>query len=64
MFDRTRASAIIWQIYVAFEIYCGELKRAKGLLFRAVAECPLVKELYLVAFRALRSVFTANELEA
>ncbi|KAF8530991.1 NRDE-2, necessary for RNA interference-domain-containing protein [Gautieria morchelliformis] len=61
--SRTRASPTLWRTYVEFEIYCGELKRAKALLFRAVSECPLVKELYLLAFGSLRSVFTARELE-
>ncbi|KAF8575509.1 hypothetical protein K439DRAFT_1398173 [Ramaria rubella] len=60
--ERTRASAILWRIYVEFEIYCKEFRRAKALLFRAVAECPLVKELYLVAFGPLRAVFTPREL--
>ncbi|TFK36838.1 NRDE-2, necessary for RNA interference-domain-containing protein [Crucibulum laeve] len=60
--ERTRASAVIWRIYIEFEIRAGELQRAKKLLFRAIGECPLVKELYLIAFGALRSVFSAHEL--
>ena len=40
---RTRGSAVLWRVYLEFEIRCGELKRAKTLLFRAVGACPLVK---------------------
>lgn len=34
---------MLWRIYLEFEIRCGELKRAKVLLYRAVGACPLVK---------------------
>lgn len=40
----------------------GNLKQAKNLLFLAIKECPLVKELYLLAFGPLRSVFESREL--
>ncbi|KAJ6621607.1 NRDE-2, necessary for RNA interference-domain-containing protein [Mycena sp. CBHHK59/15] len=60
--ERTRGSPIIWRIFIEFEIRAGELQRAKRMLFRAIDECPLVKELYLVAFGPLRAVFSAHEL--
>ncbi|KAG6862421.1 hypothetical protein C0995_011861 [Termitomyces sp. Mi166 len=60
--DRTRASHILWGIYIEFEIRTGELQHAKKLLFRAIRECPLVKDLYLLAFGPLRSVFSGKEL--
>ncbi|KZT05893.1 uncharacterized protein LAESUDRAFT_654560 [Laetiporus sulphureus 93-53] len=60
--ERTRGSAILWRLYVEFEIKAGQLQRAKKLLFRAVGECPLNKELYLLAFGSLRSVFKSGEL--
>ncbi|KAJ7783652.1 NRDE-2, necessary for RNA interference-domain-containing protein [Mycena maculata] len=60
--ERTRRSVIIWRIFIEFEIRVGQLNRAKKLLFRAIGECPLVKELYLVAFGPLRAVFSAQEL--
>lgn len=62
--QRTRASPTLWRIYVEFEIKCKELEKAKRVLFMAISECPLVKELYLLAFTALRSVFKPSELEA
>ena len=40
----------------------GNLTQAKNLFFLAVKECPLVKELYLLAFGPLRSVFGSREL--
>ncbi|KAF7339574.1 Protein NRDE2 [Mycena sanguinolenta] len=60
--ERTRRSAILWRISIEFEIRAGQLHRAKKLLFRAIGDCPLVKELYLVAFGPLRGVFSAQEL--
>ncbi|KAI0721328.1 NRDE-2, necessary for RNA interference-domain-containing protein [Cerioporus squamosus] len=60
--DRTRGSAILWKLYVAFEIRAGQLERAKKLVYRAITECSLVKELYLLAFGPLRTVFEAREL--
>ncbi|TFK87990.1 DUF1740-domain-containing protein [Polyporus arcularius HHB13444] len=60
--DRTRGSAILWKLYVAFEIRAGQLGRAKKVLYRAVGQCPLVKELYLLAFGPLRTVFEEREL--
>ncbi|KAJ6509410.1 NRDE-2, necessary for RNA interference-domain-containing protein [Mycena vitilis] len=60
--ERTRQSAILWRIFIEFEIRAGQLNRAKKMLFRAIGDCPLVKELYLVAFGPLRSVFGAQEL--
>ncbi|KAJ7293452.1 NRDE-2, necessary for RNA interference-domain-containing protein [Mycena rebaudengoi] len=60
--ERTRGSPIIWRIFVEFEIRSGQLQRAKKMLFRAIGECPLVKELYLIAFGPLRAVFSTREL--
>jgi hypothetical protein len=42
-YRRTRDSAIIWRLYIEFEIRIGELQQAKKMLFRAIGECPLVK---------------------
>ncbi|KAF9244578.1 NRDE-2, necessary for RNA interference-domain-containing protein [Melanogaster broomeanus] len=60
--DRTRNSAVIWRIVLEFEIRTGQLQRAKNLLYRAVGECPLAKELYLLAFGPLRHAFKPSEL--
>ena len=40
----------------------GNLTQAKNLFFLAIKECPLVKELYLLAFGPLRPVFGSREL--
>ena len=40
---RTRGSAILWKLYVVFEIRAGQPGRAKKVLYRALSECPLVK---------------------
>ncbi|KIJ68583.1 hypothetical protein HYDPIDRAFT_24843 [Hydnomerulius pinastri MD-312] len=60
--DRTRNSAIIWRVILEFEIRTGQLQRAKNLLYRAVSECPLAKDLYLLAFGPLRQAFKHSEL--
>ncbi|KAF6766535.1 NRDE-2, necessary for RNA interference-domain-containing protein [Ephemerocybe angulata] len=39
-----------------FEIKARQHRTAKKLLFRAIGECPLVKELYLLAFGPLRAL--------
>ncbi|TFK30778.1 hypothetical protein FA15DRAFT_580325 [Coprinopsis marcescibilis] len=62
--ERTRGSPIVWRVYLEFEIRAGQLKTAKKLLFRAIGECPFAKELYLLAFNALRSVFDTRELHS
>jgi len=60
--ERTAGSPILWRIFIEFEILTGQLDRAKQLLFQAVRTCPLMKELYLLAFGPLRPVFTPREL--
>lgn len=45
---RTRGSAMLWRMYLEFEIRCGELRRAKTLLFRAVGACPLCKGMHML----------------
>ncbi|KAF9022470.1 hypothetical protein BDZ89DRAFT_1102857 [Hymenopellis radicata] len=60
--ERTRGSPILWRVYIEFEIRAGRPKRAKGLLYRAIQECPISKELYLLAFDPLRSEFSSQEL--
>ncbi|KAI0639721.1 DUF1740-domain-containing protein [Trametes polyzona] len=62
--ERTRGSATLWKVFVAFELRAGQPERAKRVLYRAVGECPLVKELYLLAFGPLRASFSARELNA
>ncbi|XP_006454634.1 hypothetical protein AGABI2DRAFT_114375 [Agaricus bisporus var. bisporus H97] len=60
--ERTRASVVVWKIYIEFEMRVGDLQSAKKILYRAIGECPFFKDLYLLAFWGLRSVFTAPEL--
>ncbi|KAH9847402.1 DUF1740-domain-containing protein [Lenzites betulinus] len=60
--ERTRGSATLWKLFVVFELRAGQPERAKKVLFRAVGECPLAKELYLLAFGPLRGAFSAREL--
>ena len=45
MNTKTRASPVIWRIYLEFEVRTGDLERAKGLLYRAMGECPFHKGL-------------------
>lgn len=61
--ERTTGSAILWRVILEFEVRVGSLQRAKKLLYRAVNECPLAKDLYMMAFGPLRSVFSVRELD-
>ncbi|KAJ8591485.1 hypothetical protein M405DRAFT_734897 [Rhizopogon salebrosus TDB-379] len=61
--ERTKGSAILWRVILEFEIRVGEFQRAKKLLYRAVNECPLAKDLYMLAFGPLRSAFSSRELD-
>ena len=47
---------------IELEVIDGNLTQAKNLFFLAIKECPLVKELYLLAYGPLRSVFESREL--
>jgi hypothetical protein len=42
-FIRTGGSAVLWRIFIEFEIRVGQLLKAKNLLLRAIGNCPLVK---------------------
>ncbi|KAG9291623.1 hypothetical protein G9A89_022042 [Geosiphon pyriformis] len=59
----SRNSIALWILYLNFEIKYNRLDRAKALYFRAIRECPWSKEIYLFAFRVLRSIFTTDELD-
>ncbi|KDQ12936.1 hypothetical protein BOTBODRAFT_161151 [Botryobasidium botryosum FD-172 SS1] len=61
--DNARGSPGIWRLYIEFEIFAGNLLRAKALLHQAIGECPWSKELFLLAFGPLRSAFSRAELE-
>jgi len=60
--ERTKRSPILWRFLIELEVIDGNLTQAKKLFFLAIKECPLVKELYLLAFGPLRSVFGSGEL--
>ncbi|CAG8472282.1 6023_t:CDS:2 [Acaulospora colombiana] len=59
----TKNSISLWALYINFEIKHDELRRAKTLYYRAIRECPWSKDLYLMAFRELKSQFNAEELD-
>ena len=52
----------MWRLLIELEVIDGNLTQAKNLFFLAIKECPLVKELYLLAFGPLRPVFGSREL--
>ncbi|KAJ3803379.1 NRDE-2, necessary for RNA interference-domain-containing protein [Lentinula aff. detonsa] len=62
--ERTRGSPQIWRIYIELEIRAKKYKQARSLLLQAIRECPRSKDLYLLAFGPLRSVFENWELDA
>ncbi|KAG9037742.1 hypothetical protein FS837_001394 [Tulasnella sp. UAMH 9824] len=61
--ERSRASVALWLVAIELELGMGDTRRAKSLLYRAVAECPWAKDLYLLPFtQRLRSAFTHAEM--
>lgn len=59
----SRSSLSIWSLYIEFELRQKEVKRAKRLLHRALAECPWAKDLYLMAFASpFRQAYRSAEL--
>ncbi|KAG8908209.1 hypothetical protein FRC01_007478, partial [Tulasnella sp. 417] len=61
--ERSRASVALWLVAIELELGMGDARRAKSLLYRAVAECPWAKDLYLLPFtRRLRGAFTHAEI--
>ncbi|KIY45744.1 hypothetical protein FISHEDRAFT_76294 [Fistulina hepatica ATCC 64428] len=60
--DRTKGSHILWRLYLELEIRTGRLQQAKKMVYRAIAECPLYKELYMLAMGPLRGMFSHSEL--
>ncbi|KAJ3233272.1 hypothetical protein HDU81_002366 [Chytriomyces hyalinus] len=57
-----RYSPQLWHVAIVFEIWTGNLPRAKQLLFRAIRECPWNKNLYMLAVGELRGVFGEDEV--
>ncbi|RIA98604.1 NRDE-2, necessary for RNA interference-domain-containing protein [Glomus cerebriforme] len=61
--SKTKSSISLWILYINFEMTYGRHDIAKTLYYRAVRECPWSKDLYMLAFRKLCSLFTIDELE-
>ncbi|KAI9462434.1 DUF1740-domain-containing protein [Lactarius psammicola] len=62
--ERVLGSPVLWRLLLEVEIRAGDLERAKNVLFRAIGECPLVKDIYMQAFDRLRPVFSVHELKS
>ncbi|KAL1762021.1 NRDE-2, necessary for RNA interference-domain-containing protein [Schizophyllum commune] len=60
--SRTKGCAMLWRLFIELELRSGDFQSAKRLLYRAVRECPFAKELYMMAFDALRPAYNAREL--
>ncbi|KAI8918519.1 NRDE-2, necessary for RNA interference-domain-containing protein [Powellomyces hirtus] len=58
----SKHSVSLWYLYIEFEIREGNVSKAKALFFRAIQQCPWCKDLYMLPFRVLRSVFDDDEL--
>ena len=58
-----RRNAGLWKRYFLFECEQGEKKRARAIFYRAIAVCPWVKELYLLAFERLQDMMSLKELK-
>lgn len=58
----TRASILVWKLYIEHEIRCKNMDRAKSLYYRAIRACPWSKELYLLGIRVLSRQLSEKEL--
>lgn len=57
-FGRTRASILVWKLYIEHEIRCKNMDRAKSLYYRAIRACPWSKGEF---DRKLRHSFADDE---
>ena len=51
----TRSSLTLWKLYILFELWRGNIARAKDVFYRAMRACPWSKELPMLAFTHLRA---------
>ncbi|OQR98823.1 hypothetical protein ACHHYP_07834 [Achlya hypogyna] len=51
---RSDGCAVLWRLYLRFEIAVGQVDRAIKVLYRAIHKCPWSKALYLDTIRVLR----------
>ncbi|KAL8744760.1 MAG: hypothetical protein Q9190_003030 [Brigantiaea leucoxantha] len=54
----------MWKLYFEFEHSRGETQKARNVFYRAIAACPCVKEIYMLAFRCLARDMTDRELRS
>ncbi|KAI8968975.1 NRDE-2, necessary for RNA interference-domain-containing protein [Mycotypha africana] len=59
--SKTRASVVLWKLYIQFEMLQNNKERAKTLFYRAVRECPWSKELYLQGIELFESTMDTRE---
>ncbi|CAJ0914258.1 933_t:CDS:2 [Entrophospora sp. SA101] len=60
---KTKNSISLWALYINYEIKHEQYSKAKILYYNAIRECPWSKDLYMIAFRKLRSQFSTEELD-
>lgn len=62
--DGAKSSAMLWKMYMLWELGHREKRRAKQVFYRAVRACPWVKDLYMLAFQHLGDDMSWQELRA
>ncbi|EQC39269.1 hypothetical protein SDRG_03473 [Saprolegnia diclina VS20] len=50
---RSEGCAVLWRLYLRFEVHVGCVDRATKVLYRSIHKCPWSKALYLDAIRVL-----------
>ncbi|KAI8088685.1 NRDE-2, necessary for RNA interference-domain-containing protein [Halteromyces radiatus] len=59
---RTRASILLWKLYIEHELRLGNMDKAKTLLYRSVRACPWSKDLFLYGLQHFNRTMTNQDL--
>ncbi|KAH9128434.1 hypothetical protein AeMF1_001409 [Aphanomyces euteiches] len=60
---RSQGSALLWRLYLRFEIQTGQVQQAIKVFYRAIHKCPWSKALYFDSIRVLRPYLTDENVQ-
>ncbi|KAF0690760.1 Aste57867_17879 [Aphanomyces stellatus] len=60
---RSQGSALLWRLYLRFEVQAGQVQHAIKVFYRGIYKCPWSKELYLDSLRLLRPYLTDDNVQ-
>ncbi|ETW03057.1 hypothetical protein, variant [Aphanomyces invadans] len=59
---RSHGSALLWRLYLRFEVQAGQVQGAIKVFYRGIHTCPWSKELYLDSVRVLRPYLSDDDM--